>query len=358
MLYTVMFFLYLLLDLVSSAPKNFWGVNKGYTEVPEHLIPADVNQLILKGNIIEDVETLTPYPDLYMISLISNLLWQFPNLVNVSSTLERLTLNDNRISTVIPERLSALTLLNFLELSDNRLHAIPNVPMQSLNTLKLGNNNFNAMPEMTKLGLHLTTFAIDKNDIESIDDSYFQNMLNLTILDCSLSGISKFPNLKIIGNTLSGLSASGNPVKKIAKSYLNVMAKMTSVYFENMDLVNFPDFSSSPSKNTLLSLILRTNKITHIPHDALTALSAIVMLNLIDNPLVTLPNLCHIPKPFHLYLSGPSMHCDCHLAWLKRMEPAGMIVAGAFALELCTGPDHLVGVKWSNIGLDNLTCPG
>ena len=101
---------------------------KGHLEVPVDMIPDDVLSLHLDHNEISQVDWFPNYTLLTFLDLSYNNLIEFPNLVNVSITLQNLNLKANNISSISWSDFEGMTELQDLNLVANLLTQIDSFP--------------------------------------------------------------------------------------------------------------------------------------------------------------------------------------------------------------------------------------
>ena len=165
--------------------------NQGLVTVPFDAISVNVTTLVLNGNAISAIDEFLFYPHLKKLWLARNSLSVFPNLANVSQTLMILGLPDNNLYLVPAERVNVLTVLNYLNLTNNRLNHFPNVPGPgaTLASLYLDANLFTQFPNLTAIGRRLGTIGLRHN---------FLTKINLNFLS---EGREHKTNVLITGNT-------------------------------------------------------------------------------------------------------------------------------------------------------------
>ncbi|XP_072999732.1 receptor kinase-like protein Xa21 [Typha latifolia] len=199
--------------------------------VPTNLgVLRNLVELLLAANQVEDGEangwsfltSLTNCTSLQIIDLYGNKLQgKFPNVVsNLSTGLQKLSMNKNQISGSIPEGIENLVGLASLYLEENILTGpIPTTigKLQNLHVLSLHENRFSGeIPfSMGNLTL-LTRLTLDQNELEGPIPTSFGNLQNLELLDLSsnklngtiprelvsLSSLSSY--LAMSSNSLSG----------------------------------------------------------------------------------------------------------------------------------------------------------
>ncbi len=277
--------------------------------VPGDISPStEVLNLATNGIMLIDFLPLT-MEMLRELDLRENLLSEFPNLSNCSS-IERLFLENNKISYIAADRLNALTKLEWLVLASNDLHLIPDVPGPggSMNSLALAYNNFTSIPVLEFLGGALLHLYMHHNAINSLHQSHLQPLKELQTL-----GLSH--------NCLQQIPAFGNTIPNV--KYLM--------------LASNPDLSV-------------------IPPRLFPTLPSVELLNLRYTGVTTVPmDIClrgqQASMQFELDLRDTPLHCDWGFVWLKLAEQAGVTVTES---PTCHSPQALAGKVWNEVTLDQL----
>ena len=272
-----------------------------------HDISINTTELILARNFIERVDYIDALPILRTAVLDFNYLQSFPDFINVSTTLETLSLNNNNLTSISSDYLNQLVALKSLLLRSNRLRSIPDVegPKHTLKQLDLSFNELANFPELTALGTSMV----------ELDISYNRN------------------------------------VKSIPTEKLIHLANLTTLIAVGLGLVRFPDVR--PVRETLEHLDLRQNQIVQIDLEVLKELSKLKTFKLDDNNIGTVPNLCmrYSTMVVTLTITSNPIRCDHTARWMKIAEMENVI-----SLSLvCRYPPKLNGVSWSDVQMNDLT---
>lgn len=96
---------------------------------------------------------------------------EFPNFTYVTSTLEQVHFNDNKLTTIPANLLDILVKLRILSFVNNFLTSIPDVagPGATLRQLFMQGNQMVEFPSLKKLGRSLSTFSANDNSIKVFD---------------------------------------------------------------------------------------------------------------------------------------------------------------------------------------------
>ena len=98
---------------------------QGLTSFP-HDIPQDVDQILLGSNHISRIDYIEPLTDLDALTIPDNGLTEFPDCKNISKSLLKLSLENNKITVIPTERIRILIHLTSLSIYNNPLVSLPN----------------------------------------------------------------------------------------------------------------------------------------------------------------------------------------------------------------------------------------
>ena len=121
-----------------------------------HDIPENVTTIYIKKATITEVDYFEEFADLDTLFIIVSDLHVFPNLVNVSSHLKKLSLAHNKLSMIPADLLDQLTALVTLYLLANPLDVIPDVAGLPLTYLDIAYTYFSDIPSFPLIGRTLT----------------------------------------------------------------------------------------------------------------------------------------------------------------------------------------------------------
>ena len=177
--------LYVNIGIVTSVVKytNNWA---GLLKFPDD-IPFNVEEIRLMGNKINALD-LSHFLALTYIALDHNKLVKFPDLNNVSTTLEFISLHDNDII--------AITKL---------------LPMAALKRIGLSKNKLTEFPDVTSAAGTLNYLAVKYNFISFIPNHLVEPLIKLEYLYISDNILTSLPNFCTMGPTALAVKASGNP---------------------------------------------------------------------------------------------------------------------------------------------------
>ncbi|KAG9483713.1 hypothetical protein GDO78_009567 [Eleutherodactylus coqui] len=294
--------------------------NAKLTRIPAISDP-DVKSLDLLGNFITSIpkEAFNGMPNLERIDLSKNKLMStgidplaFKSLKNLkrlyldgniidqiplelSSTLEELKLNENKIASLKEDSLKDLKNLVTLELEGNQLSEA-NVsplafkPLQNLNYLRLGRNKFRTIPQ--GLPVSIEEIHLENNQIEEISETAFNHTVNLQTvvlrynqleetrlppltwifhknlesIDLSYNKFYQVPSY--LPKSLLHLVLVGNQIERIpgyVLAHLNPGLEYLYLSFNNLDNDGIDPTSFHGAYHSLREVFLDYNELTTVP---------------------------------------------------------------------------------------------
>ena len=177
--------IYVNIGIVTSVEK-YENNSAGLTDFPDD-IPFNVEEIHLIDNNITALD-LNHFPALTYISLDRNKLVEFPDLENVRTTLEFISLFKNEIISI---------------------RKLP--PMAALKKIGLTKNKLTEFPDVTSAAGTLNFLAVKSNFISFIPNHLVEPLINLEYLYISDNILTSLPNFCTMGPTALKVKASGNP---------------------------------------------------------------------------------------------------------------------------------------------------
>ena len=177
-----------------------------------------------------------------MLQLEANLIYDFPNLTVHGQFLKTLHLHGNQISVIPTSFLNPLVKLEYLNLRNNNLTTIPNVPGpgESLTTLQIGSNPLISMPPLDKLGKSLEYLAVRYTpQITSAKNMLF-GMPNLTFIYLCQVGINELPSLTHLQQDLDTLDISELRDLMVSPIDMAMIGKFTTVVMTKTTFARSP----------------------------------------------------------------------------------------------------------------------
>ncbi|KAA0200560.1 hypothetical protein HAZT_HAZT004562 [Hyalella azteca] len=290
------------------------------------------------------------------------------------NVLSFLALDNNEILSLHPRAFTNLTGLRDLNLNSNRLSVVPEaiISLRYLNTLDLGQNLITSLENMPAKGLEfLYGLRVAENKISgNITKTTFHNLPSLKVLNLAKNGIthieagafetnSKLHAVRLDGNLLTSMNGLFENIPNL--KWLNVSANNLEVFdyhlipssllWLNLHNNKIHELSNSLGRHDLSLEILDVsfNKLKHISSVNIPDSVHMVFMN--DNKITTVEpftffkkvNLSRVDlfankltslemtalrlspvapeKPLpQFFLGGNSFLCDCEMEWLQRVN--------------------------------------
>ncbi|VDO61782.1 unnamed protein product [Heligmosomoides polygyrus] len=268
-----------------------------------HVLPS-VRQLSLSNNRIKSIEkeALLKCPLLQQLELNNNFL---EDVENLPETLIHINLASNRLK-VIPQSVAGLQHLVSFNVSDNSIdESSPTVSSNALEFLDLSGNRISVFPSrlfpnstMTMVHLHLERNMIgDLKPFELMNFTRLQTVrLNcfLREIDLSNNRLAEVPIAIARLFKLKKIDLSHNKIKKLHQFVFNKISHLHNIDLSHNELssVGFYPYVFSDCAH-LNSLNLSHNHISQLVHDSLTKCPMLKRVDLSDNRLVSLADALH-----------------------------------------------------------------
>lgn len=280
----------------------------------------------------------------------NNIVSVHPNAFSNLTGLRDLNINGNKL-VAIPEAIGSLRYLNTLDLGDNQITSLENMPVRGLEFLyglRLLNNKisgniskttFHNLPSLKVLNLakniitrieegafktntKLQAVRVDGNYLSSMVD-LFEHLPNLEWLNVSANNIEVF-DYYFIPPSLLWLGLHNNKIYDLSNSIgrhdLNL--EILDVSFNRLrhiSSVNIPD--------SVQMVFMNDNKITTVEPFTFFKKVNLTRVDLFANKLsnlqMTALRLSPVPHEKQLpefYLGGNSFVCNCEMEWLQRIN--------------------------------------
>ncbi|XP_019634344.1 PREDICTED: leucine-rich repeat-containing protein 4C-like [Branchiostoma belcheri] len=285
----------------------------GLTSVPQDL-PTNITNLNLAGNQIITLSQsdFSRYRNVETLGLSSNHIsainrQAFYNL----SKLGRLRLSVNRITTLRPDMFTGLGNLQTLELHYNDITDIPA-------------GTFNSTPQLRDLYLDINRF-----NFTTLRSDMFTCLGNLMFLHLTSNGITD----------IQAGTFSPTPQLRWLLMQNNKLTTLRSDMFTGL--------------GNLQVLKMSDNNITTFPFEELSRLQRLYRLYLDNNQMTTLPSVAYnvLTTISDVDINNNPWKCDC------RMMDFRLKMTGFYPFENqinCSHPDHLSGLKLTDINPENL----
>jgi Leucine-rich repeat (LRR) protein len=200
----------------------------------------------------------------------------------------RVEINDNMFDTLPKNTLNAFPNLETLSSIRSKLKYFPDgffAELKSLKNLQIHENSLTQMPDFSALNF-LTYVNLGLNSITNIPLGYLPN--TLILLFAYNNQLTQWPPLQGLVD-LRTFSSNNNPnLGQIPAVYFNELTNLNSVGINNCGLTSMPDLSSSHNQLSVLTMVW--NKISTIPNNYFSGMTALQSLDISSNRLSTIPN--------------------------------------------------------------------
>ncbi|XP_036898449.1 leucine-rich repeat-containing protein 40 isoform X4 [Sturnira hondurensis] len=259
---------------LSEVPQCVWRINVDIPEEANQNLSfsaterwweqTDLTKLIISNNKLQSLtDDLRLLPALTVLDIHDNQLTSLPSAIRELENLQKLNVSHNKLK-LLPEEITNLRNLKGLYLQHNELTCLPEgfEQLSNLEDLDLSNN-------------HLTTVPVS-----------FSSLFNLVRLNLSSNQLKNLP-AEISGmKRLKHLDCNSNLLETIP-SELAGMESLELLYLQRNKLRFLPAF---PSCKLLKELHVGENQIEMLGAEHLKHLNSILVLDLRDNKLKSVPN--------------------------------------------------------------------
>uniref|UniRef100_W5NIH5 Leucine-rich repeats and immunoglobulin-like domains 3 n=1 Tax=Lepisosteus oculatus TaxID=7918 RepID=W5NIH5_LEPOC len=305
---------------------------------------------------------------------------------NLSSTLQILKLNRNRIS-LVPPKMFQLPHLQHLELNRNRIKKVDGLTfhgLHALKSLKLQRNGINKLMDGAFWGLsNMEVLQLDHNNLTEVNKGWLYGLLMLQQLHLSQNAISrirpdawefcqKLSELDLTSNQLTrldessfvGLSLLGelhignNKVSFIADGAFRGLSHLHTLDLKNNEISWTIEDMNGPfsALHNLRKLLLQGNRIRSITKKSFSGLDTLVYLDLSNNAIMSIQGhaFSQMKQLEELHLNTSSFLCDCQLKWLPSWVVEHKFLP--FINASCAHPQLLKGKSIFNVNPEDFVC--
>ena len=336
------------------------------------LLPAEVGLIVNCSG--RGLKSLPSVPiDTVQLHLDHNSISEIPREAFTGRPIKTLSLHNNSIRYLDEGVLNTLPRLTGLDVSKNSLEVIPGNLPSTLSKLNLQDNKISSLDfNLFKNLSDCEELYLDGNRIQSViyQKQGDQNTANATK---PTSLLPKLKKLGLSGNSISDLKAhTFQSLKKLTHLSLgeNRLARVSEDTFDGLVNIQYLDLQknhiSSIAKGTfkklkkLRHLFLNDNHLTEPP----VGLPMLEFLDVSFNRIQKLPSIYQ--DEFYpidvLYLGGNPYHCDCDILWLKELfdlrEYVWKYVPGDTAplIPVCASPKGMAGKSWDTLQPELFGC--
>ncbi len=269
-------------------------------------LPADIfNGLTVLKSVYLNSNQFTSLPEgiftgrtaLTSITLSDNEIDSLPeNTFEGLSNLTQIRLTGNDFSSLdeVEDLFGGLTSLQRLYLDENELSTLPEDVFDGLTALRwlyLNENDISSLDEDLFDGLtSLQRLYLNENDISSLDEDLFDGLTSLQWLYLNENDISSLDEDLFDGLTsLQWLYLHGNILTTLPGDVFDGLSGLEQLYLHDNSLTTLPEDVFGPLDDSLTQLDLSDNNINSLHEDVFDGLTGLELLYLHDNSLTTLP---------------------------------------------------------------------
>uniref|UniRef100_A0A4W6D3K8 Leucine-rich repeats and immunoglobulin-like domains 3 n=1 Tax=Lates calcarifer TaxID=8187 RepID=A0A4W6D3K8_LATCA len=293
---------------------------------------------------------------------------------NLSSSLQVLRLNRNRLST-IPAKIFQLPNLQHLELSRNRVRRVEGLTfhgLHALRSLKMQRNSLSRLMDGAFWGLsNMEVLQLDYNNLTEVSKGWLYGLLTLQQLHLGHNAISRIrPDAWEFCQKLSELNLSSNHLSRLEESSFVGLSLLDELHIGN-NRVSFIADGAFRGLSNLQMLDLQNNEISWTIEDMngpFSALDKLKKLFLQGNKIrsVTKKSFSGLDALQHLdlnvsgifspgrRLNTSSLLCDCQLKWLPVWVAEQTFLPCVNAS--CAHPQMLKGRSVFAVSQDEFVC--
>ncbi|XP_008314176.1 leucine-rich repeats and immunoglobulin-like domains protein 3 [Cynoglossus semilaevis] len=305
---------------------------------------------------------------------------------NLSSSLQVLRLNRNRLST-IPPKIFQLPNLQHLDLSRNRVRRVEGLTFQGLHalrSLKMQRNGLSRLMDGAFWGLsNMEVLQLDFNNLTEVSKVWLYGLLTLQQLHLSHNAISRIrPEAWEFCQKLSQLNLSSNHLSRLEESSFEDLSLLDELHVGNnrvsfiadgafrglsnlqmLDLQNneiswtIEDMNGPFSAlEHLKKLFLQGNQIRSVTKKSFSGLDALQHLDLSNNAIMSIQAnaFSQMKNLQELRLNTSSLLCDCQLKWLPVWVAEQTFLPCVNAS--CAHPQMLKGRSVFAVSQDEFVC--
>ena len=329
--------------------------NKKLSAIPLD-IPMDAEVILLKGNVIENLDRLNELPELKNLKeldLSYNRLRTFgqePTFGNLTA-LHYLNLGRNQLGTLYHGSFSGLLRLDELVLSDNHLETIEDSAFGGLNHLRqlvLSNNRlariqqdwFHSMAKLEVLMLdgnrvteiksetlsplgQLSKLSLDRNQLTTVNKNELIGLNSLQTMDLGNNNFTAVPSSFTFQTipSLKFLILDGNPIAALEAGSFEKLGIM-EISLNSMPVLERVERNAFLNLHQLAILQMHDNrKLIYISPDSFNNVPALRVLFLHNNNLMAIPEKIALvsPRLKQISLYHNPVHCDCNVHWITQI---------------------------------------
>ncbi|XP_035882165.1 leucine-rich repeat-containing protein 40 isoform X2 [Phyllostomus discolor] len=281
---------------LSEVPQCVWRINVDIPEEANQNLSfsaterwwdqTDLTKLILSNNKLQSLtDDLRLLPALTVLDIHDNQLTSLPSAIRELENLQKLNVSHNKLK-LLPEEITNLRNLKGLYLQHNELTCIPEGFEQlfNLEDLDLSNNHLTTVPASFSYLFNLVRLNLSSNQLKNLP-AEIGGMKRLKHLDCNSNLLETIPPELAGMESLELLYLQRNKLRFLPAFPSCKLLKELHVGENQIEMLGAEHLKHL---NSILVLDLRDNKLKSVP-DEITLLQSLERLDLSNNDISSLP---------------------------------------------------------------------
>ncbi|XP_031321227.1 leucine-rich repeat-containing protein 40 isoform X2 [Camelus dromedarius] len=281
---------------LSEVPQCVWRINVDIPEEANQNLSfsaterwweqTDLTKLIISNNKLQSLtDDLRLLPALTLLDIHDNQLTSLPSAIKELENLQKLNVSHNKLK-ILPEEIANLRNLKGLYLQHNELTCIPEGFEQlfNLEDLDLSNNRLTTLPTSFSSLFSLVRLNLSSNQLKSLP-AEISGMKRLKHLDCNSNLLETIPPELASMESLELLYLRRNKLRFLPEFPSCKLLKELHVGENQIEMLGAQHLKHL---NSILVLDLRDNKLKSVP-DEITLLQSLERLDLSNNDISSLP---------------------------------------------------------------------
>ncbi|XP_075413405.1 leucine-rich repeat-containing protein 40 [Tenrec ecaudatus] len=280
---------------LSEVPQCVWRINVDIPEEANQNLSfgaterwweqTDLTKLIISNNKLQSLpDDLRLLPALTVLDIHDNQLTSLPSAIRELENLQKLNISHNKLK-ILPEEITSLRNLKGLYLQHNELTCIPEgFEELNLEDLDLSNNRLTSVPARFSSLSSLVRLNLSSNQLKSLP-AEMSRMKRLKHFDCNSNLLETIPSELASMESLELLYLRRNKLRSLPEFPTCRLLKELHVGENQIEMLGAEHLKHL---NSILVLDLRDNKLKSVP-DEITLLESLERLDLSNNDISSLP---------------------------------------------------------------------
>ncbi|XP_011937656.1 PREDICTED: leucine-rich repeat-containing protein 40 isoform X8 [Cercocebus atys] len=281
---------------LSEVPQCVWRINVDIPEEANQNLSfgaterwweqTDLTKLIISNNKLQSLtDDLRLLPALTVLDIHDNQLTSLPSAIRELENLQKLNVSHNKLK-ILPEEITNLRNLKCLYLQHNELTCISEgfEQLSNLEDLDLSNNRLTTVPASFSSLSSLVRLNLSSNQLKSLP-AEINRMKRLKHLDCNSNLLETIPPELAGMESLELLYLRRNKLRFLPEFPSCSLLKELHVGENQIEMLEAEHLKHL---NSILVLDLRDNKLKSVP-DEITLLQSLERLDLSNNDISSLP---------------------------------------------------------------------